>query len=381
MSLRIPIIIDLGSSEIKSGYRSNISNSSSIQCFPSYIGEPKYDKILRSLNKNKSQYKEQLVGDDCVPYLGVLRLRYPIKHGIFENDRDISLIFNHIFSKLKLSPEKVASHPLLISEPILNPKSNREKIASILFEKYNVPSLMFAYQPILSLFPFFQTSGIVLESGDGVSQICAICDGYSIPSSFIRGDFGGEDVSDYFRKLLKMRGVDLISDTEKLLMHEIKKKNLFCNLEGKKEENAATKYILPDLNAIQIDSEKYMAPRVLLNPSLVGKNCLGLHQMVVACIEKVDLELREKLVDKILFTGGNINIKGLYEILNNQIKKLLYNNDYVKRLKTKPNQTSSTISCWQGGNIISSLGIFKDLLISKKNWEENGNKILHKQTI
>ena len=378
MSLRTPIIIDLGSSEIKAGYKSELSSVPSI-LFPSYIGEPKYEKILRSLNKNNSQYKEQLVGDDCDPYLGVLKLRYPIKHGIFENEKDISLIFNHIFSKLKFSPEKVASHPLLIAEPILNPKSNREKITSILFEKYNIPSLIFAYQPSLSILAFSYTTGVVLESGDGVTQICSICDGYSIPSSFIRSDFGGEDVSDYFRKLLKMRGIDLISDTEKLLMHEIKKKNLFCNLERKKEENIASKYILPDLNVIQIDSEKYMAPRVLLTPSLVGKNCLGLHQMVVACLEKVNIELREKLLDKIQFTGGNSNIKVLSEVLHTQIRGLLPK--YGTKIKIKPNQNIGTISCWKGGNIISSLGIFKDLLINKKDWEENGNNIIHKKTI
>lgn len=377
MSLRTPIIIDLGSSEIKAGYKNEISSTPSI-LFPSYIGEPKYDKILRSLNKNKSQNKEQLVGDDCEPYLGVLKLRYPIKHGIFENEKDIPLIFNHIFSKLKLSPEKVASHPLLIAEPILNPKSNREKITSILFEKYNIPALIFAYQPSLSFFSFAMSSAIVLDSGEGVSQICSIYDGYTIPSSFIRSDFGGEDVSDYFRKLLKMKGVDLISDTEKLLMHEIKKKNLFCNLEGKKEENAASKFILPDLNVIQIDSEKYMAPKVLLTPSLVGKNCLGLHQMVAACVEKTNFELREKLMDQIKFIGGNSNIKALSEVLHTQIR--LLSNKY-NRIKIRSNQNPSTISSWQGGNIISSLGIFKDLLIKKKDWEENGNHIIHKQTI
>ena len=123
MSLK-PIIIDLGSSEVKAGYRSE-EGAPSIR-FPSYIGEPKYTKILRILNKSKSEYKEQFVGDSCEPYLGILKLRYPIKHGVFSNEEDISLIFNHIFSNLKLSSEKVSQHPLLISEPILNPKSYRK---------------------------------------------------------------------------------------------------------------------------------------------------------------------------------------------------------------------------------------------------------------
>ena len=378
MSLRVPIIIDFGSSEVKAGYRTD--NFAPSLRFPSYIGEPKYNKILRSLNKNKSQNKEIFVGSDCDPYLGVVKLRYPIKHGAFENEKDISLIFNHIFSKLKLSPERVSQHPLLISEPILNQKRNREMISSILFEKYNVPSLIFAYQPSLSLLSFSSTTGIMLDSGEGVTQICSICDGYSIPSSFIRSDFGGEDISYYLRKLLKMKGIDLISDTEKLISNEIKKKIACFGLEGKKEEHQATKFTLPDSNVIQIESERFLAPKVLLNPALVGKSCLGLPQMVVACIEKINFELREKLLlkDNIKFTGGNSNIKGLNEVLHAEIRNLLPK--YNTRIKIKSIANNSQISCWLGGAIISSLSIFKDLLITKKIWEEKGNEIIHKQT-
>ena len=211
-----------------------------------------------------------------------------------------------------------------------------------------------------------------------MSQICAVCDGYSLPSSFIRSNFGGEDVSEYLIKLLKMRGVELVSDTEKLLIHEIKKKNLGFNLEGKKTETVG-KYILPDLNVIQIDSERYMAPRVLLTPSLVGKNCLGLHRMVATCFEKVNSELREKLLkdNNLKLTGGNSNIKALNEVLHIEIRELLPK--YHTKIKIKANQNSTT-SCWNGGNIIASLGIFKELLIKKKDWEEKGNEILHKQT-
>ena len=377
MSLKSPIIIDLGSSEVKAGYKTEDSIPS-IR-FPSYIGEPKYNKILRVSSNNKPENKEQFIGDSCEPYLGILKLRYPIKHGVISNEEDISLIFNHIFSKLKLSQEKLSQHPLLISEPILNPKSNREKIATILFEKYNVPSLIFGYQPSLSLLAFSSTSGVIIESGDGVSQTCSIMDGCSIPSSFIRSDFGGEDVSDYMRKLLKMKGFDLISDTEKLLLHEIKRKYLHCILDGKAEkEEKNSKYILPDQNILQLDSEKYMACRVLFNPSLVGKNCLGLHQMATTCIEKTNAEFRDKLCNNIKLTGGNSCIKGLNEVLHNHIKGLLpkYKNIKMKTMSSN----SAAISCWMGGNIIANLGIFKELLITKKTWEEKGNEIIHKQT-
>ena len=123
MSLKSPIIIDLGSSEIKAGFRTD-NNTPSLR-FPSYIGEPKYNKILRPLNKSNYQYNEEFLGEDCNPYLGILKLRYPIKHGAFEDEKDISLVFNHIFSKLKLKEDDLSRCPLLITEPLLNQKKNR----------------------------------------------------------------------------------------------------------------------------------------------------------------------------------------------------------------------------------------------------------------
>ena len=377
MSLKSPIIIDLGSSEVKADFKSDISNPT--VRFPSYIGEPKYNKILRPLNKSNYQYNEEFLGEDCNPYLGILKLRYPIKHGVFSNERDISLIFNHIFSKLKLNSEEVTKHPLLITEPILNPRENREMISTVLFEKYNIPSLIFAYQPSLSLFAFSASTGVILETGDGVSQVSSIIDGFPIPCSSIRNNFGGEDVSNYTRKLLKLKGVDLISDTEKLLLHEIKKKYLNCVLESKKEENTPSKYTLPDYNSIMIDTEKFDAPKVLLDPSLVGKNYLGLHQMVVTSIEKVNSEYREKLCGNIKLTGGNSCFKGLNEVMHTKLRELLPK--YNAKVKVKSvNSNMATFSSWIGGNVIAGLSIFKDLLITKKMWQENGNNIIHKQT-
>jgi actin-related protein len=377
MSSKSPIIIDLGSSEVKAGFKTD-GASPSIR-FPSYIGEAKYNKILRVLNKNKSYYKDQFIGNDCDPYLGVVKLRYPIKYGSFSNEEDISLIFNHIFSKLRLNEDQVSDHPLLISEPILNPKENRDMISELLFEKYKVPSLIFGFQPSLSLFAFSSTSGIILETGDAVSQICAIVDGYSIPSSFIRSNFGGKDVSDYTRKLLKLKGVDLISDTEKLLLHEIKKKYLQCNLDKKKEDNIPTKYILPDLNSVQITDERYLATKVLLNPSLVGKNCLGLSQMIVTCVEKINSDLREKMSSTIRLTGGNSCFRGLNEVLHTEARSLLPK--FNTKIKIKAlNPSLSIISCWVGGNIIAGLDIFNNLLISKNDWNEKGKDIVHIQT-
>ena len=379
MSSKIPIIIDLGSYEIKSGFRSNSIFPSTK--FLSYIGESKYDKILRPINIHKPQKKEQYVGDNCSQYLGILKLRYPIQHGAFTNERDISLIFNHIFSKLRLNSEEIHEHPLLITEPILNPKENREKISEILFEKFCVPSLVFASQPSLSLFSYSTISGIVLESGDAVSQVCAVSDGYAIPSSFMRSNFGGKDVNDYLLQLLKMKGVEFTSETEKLILHEIKRKYVLCQIGETKydEENNKTNisYRLPDSKIIEIDQKEFLASKVIFTPSLIGKNCLGLHHMVASCIEKINSDLRERLCCNIKLTGGNSLLRNFSQVLHTELHGMF---SKYKGINAKANSSNCTVSNWNGGNIVTGLGIFKNLLINKKDWDEKGKVIVHKQT-
>ena len=56
--------------------------------------------------------------------MGVIKLQYPVKHGIFSNESDILSVFNHIYARLGCRQE-IKEHPVLITEPLLNPCSNR----------------------------------------------------------------------------------------------------------------------------------------------------------------------------------------------------------------------------------------------------------------
>jgi actin-related protein len=44
-------------------------------------------------------------------------------------------------------------------------------MTQIMFETFSAPALFFQYQPVLSLYASGRCSGIVLEAGDGVSQV------------------------------------------------------------------------------------------------------------------------------------------------------------------------------------------------------------------
>jgi actin-related protein len=88
-------------------------------------------------------------------------------------------IWNHTFKdELRVNPDE---HPVLLTEPPLNPKVKREKMTQIMFEDFNVPAMYLAIQPCLSLYSAGKTTGIVCDSGDGVTSVAPIYEGFSIP--------------------------------------------------------------------------------------------------------------------------------------------------------------------------------------------------------
>ena len=388
--LKLPIIIDIGSGIIKAGISGQESPKT---IFPNYIGEPKYSKVLRSFSKSNQEMKEQYIGKDCSKYLGLLKLRYPVKNGIFENEQDILTVFKYIYQNLEINNEEIREHPILITEPLLNPYSNREKIASALFENLSAPAIFFASQPILSLFSTSNTSGVILESGEGVTQSCVVYEGYSIPNSYIRNNYGGRDVTDYFQTLLKKQGYSFSTTSEFEIVRKIKEEICFTivgssnnplsnisNLEigNKNKSESSNTYNLPDGNAIKIGEEKSLAPEILFNPSIIGSEHSSFQEMIVTSINKVDIDLRKNLFNNILISGGNTLFKGIQEKFHTEIKYLSPKNMKV-RIHSPGNRL---LSCWTGGNVISTLEIFKKMWVTKDDWGEKGNKsIIHIKTI
>ncbi|CAG9335964.1 unnamed protein product [Blepharisma stoltei] len=70
-------------------------------------------------------------------------------------------IWHHaFFNKLRVPTDE---HPVLITEPPLNPKNNREKMTEIMFEKFNIPAFYVAIQAVLALYSSCRTTGIVVD--------------------------------------------------------------------------------------------------------------------------------------------------------------------------------------------------------------------------
>jgi actin-related protein 2 len=377
--MSVPVVCDNGTGFVKAGFA---GKNFPTAIFPSCVGRP----ILRSEEKVLDiEIKDIMCGDECAALRSMLEVSYPVENGIVKNWEDMEHLWNYtFFERLKIKPQ---DHNILLTEPPLNPTKNKENFLKFMFETYGFKGVKVSIQAVLVLYAQGLLTGVVVDSGDGVTHIVPVYDGVCPRNLIARLDVAGRHMTQYLIKLLQLRGYNLNRSADFETVRQIKEACCYTGYNLDVEKRLAlettvlvTTYELPDGRVIKLGQERYQAPEVLFNPSLIDLEAAGVADMLFDTIQSADIDLRPELYKHIVLSGGSTMYPGLPSRLEKDLKER-YLRDILKGDKERLSKFKLRIEdpprrkhmVFLGGSVLADIMKDKaDFWISKQEYQEKG---------
>ena len=222
----------------------------------------------------------------------------------------------------------------------MNPPENRENTAEIFFESFNCAGLYIAVQAVLALAASWTSSkvqdrsltGTVIDSGDGVTHVIPVAEGYVIGSSIKTIPTARREITYFVQSLLRDRGEP---DSSLKTAQEIKEEYCYVSPDIVKEfarfdrdPTRFAKHLVthPGGRQVNVDVgyERFLAPEIFFNPEIYSSDFLTPLPVVVdGVIQSSPIDVRRGLYKNIVLSGGSTLYKDFGRRLQRDIKQLV----------------------------------------------------------
>ncbi|XP_023777714.1 actin-related protein 3B [Cyanistes caeruleus] len=346
------------------------------------------------------------IGDEAIDK-PTYATKWPIRHGIVE-DWDLMERFMEqvIFKYLRAEPE---DHYFLMTEPPLNTPENREYLAEIMFESFNIPGLYIAVQAVLALAASWTSrqvgertlTGIVIDSGDGVTHVIPVAEGYVIGSCIKHIPIAGRDITYFIQQLLREREVGIPPEQSLETAKAIKEK--YCYIcpdivkEFAKYDGDSRKWIkqYTGINAINktkfiidVGYERFLGPEIFFHPEFANPDFMeSISDVVDEVIQNCPIDVRRPLYKNVVLSGGSTMFRDFGRRLQRDLKRVVDARLRLSeelsggRIKPKPVEVQvithhmQRYAVWFGGSMLASTPEFFQVCHTKKDYEEYGPSI------
>jgi len=368
------VIIDNGSGMVKAGFAGEDCPRA---VFPSVVGRPKNASAMQGV-----QQKTEYIGDEAMQKRGILNLAYPISAGIVESWEDMEKVWHHCFyNELRVAPEE--QNGVLLTEAPRNPKANREKMVSIMFETFQVKNVYVALQAVMSLYAAGRTTGLVCDAGDGVSHTIPVFEGFSIPHAVEKMEIAGRVLTNWMQKLLLGTGESFTSSAELEIVKDIKEKLAYVaqdydveHAEAEKSSEKDQQYTLPDKRVITVPATVRMScPELLFKPDKDGKNCKSLHDLTCSSINLSDIDVRKDLCKNIILSGGTTMYEGIADRLKQEVTNKMPAGAEIRVIASADRK----YAVWKGASTLASLSTFASSWVTAEDYQEHGAAVVHRK--
>ncbi|KAG8977805.1 NuA4 histone acetyltransferase subunit, partial [Tulasnella sp. 427] len=100
----------------------------------------------------------------------------PMSDGLIYDWSATKDIVQDAFTKgMEANPQE---HPILVTEPAWNTAANRERMAEIMFEEFQVPAFYIANNPVLSAFAAGKGTALIIDIGKSQASVTPVVDGF-----------------------------------------------------------------------------------------------------------------------------------------------------------------------------------------------------------